>query len=89
LSNLTEADSCATKELLHITEWMQRTNSSLQAKWMEEGTKEKTLGAHINLIAGCPNGKPFWVENNKKLECFACDFSQKGTKSYEHLQKSC
>jgi hypothetical protein len=62
-----------------------KRNASLQAKRLEEDTKNRTLGAHINLIAGCPKSKPFWTDNNKKLKCFTCDFSQKNAKNYEHF----
>lgn len=79
-----EVNSCAAQELIRIAEWMKRI-ASLQAKQLEEDKKEQTSDTHINLIAGCPGSMPFWTDFNKKLECFACDFSQKNAKNYEHF----
>jgi hypothetical protein len=82
--DLEEVNSCAAQELIHIAEWMKRI-ASLQAKQLEEDTKNQTSDAHFNLIAGCPESMPFWSDFNKKLESFACDFSQKNAKNYEHF----
>jgi hypothetical protein len=82
--DLEEVNSCTAQELICVAEWMKRI-ASLQAKQLEEDTKKQTSDAHINLIAGCPESMPFWTDINKKLECFACNFSQKNAKNYEHF----
>jgi hypothetical protein len=86
LSSLQEVKSCAPKELVRVTDWM-KEKSVLLATRLEKETKEKTLGPHIQLIAGCPHSKPFWVDNNQDLECIACKFSQREIKSWEHPEK--
>jgi hypothetical protein len=74
------------EELICVTHWMQR-HSSQQAKLIEKRQREKMLETHVKLIAGCPDSKHFWADNNHELECFARNFSQKRNKSYEHFDK--
>ena len=39
--------------------------------------EKKTRGDEIRLLAFFPQSKPFWDDCAHKLECFACDFSNK------------
>jgi hypothetical protein len=73
------------KEILRVADWM-RNQSKLQDEVAETRKKQMTTGDHLLLIAGCPNSKPLWEDNNHDLECFACGFSQRRNKSYDYLE---
>ena len=88
LTSMEDVNLRAAKEIARITDWMQLNASQITTQLREE-EKDKFEGDSINLIAGCPESKPFWVDYNRELTCIACNFSQKQnkTKMYEHFEK--
>jgi hypothetical protein len=87
MSDLEEVNHHNAKELIHIANWMQK-NSTQQAKQIEEEAKEKTLGAHIKLVACCPDSKPFWINNNHELQYSLVTFHRRERRAINTLRRS-
>jgi Zn ribbon nucleic-acid-binding protein len=85
MDGLQKVNERGAKEILRVADWMQN-QSKLQDKVAETRKKQMTTGNHLLLIAGCPDSKPLWEDNNHDLECFACGFSQRRNKSYDYLE---
>ena len=86
VSDIDEVNRIAANELTRITNWLV-ANSAQQIVRAEDRIAEKTMSDKVKLITGHPASKPFWVDFNKSLQCFACDFTQMYTPNFEECAK--
>jgi Zn ribbon nucleic-acid-binding protein len=85
MNGLEEVNERGAKEITRVVDWM-RNQSKLHEEVLETRKKQMVSGDHLTLIAGRPESKPFWTDNNIDLECFACGFSQRRNDSFNYLE---